>query len=301
MQAPDCIVYRFLTKHPFSNVKKEVLRSYFEKTCSREEAAAVELWLLDPANKAAFDQFLETYWDEHVQAQEKPVMKELKQRSTIRRFLPRVAAAAAVIGVIVLTAVYVNSGESTTEESNALAGVTQEKIAPLVADTAELLMKSDVVKEIKREAMPTEKHSKANASKQAPAVKAMVTTIGFGNKIDSSAMAQHSVKPARMNRIMINDSLLSRLGETERMAVLHQMALRVDFNNASFNDIAAVFRDKYGIVLELCASNGVKDAKAHAYTAQFSNVTFPELMNDMSKQMMFTYTMVDNVVKVCFN
>lgn len=299
MQAPDCIVYRFLTKHPFSNVKKEVLRSYFEKTCSGEDAAAVELWLLDPVNKAAFDQFLETYWDEHVQAQESPVRKELKQRGTVRRFLPRVAAAAAVIGVIALTAVYLNSGENTAEQSNPLAVVTQEKIDPPVSDTAELLMKSDVVKKSKVEAFSTEKRPKTNASKQA--VKAMVTTIGFGNKGDSSAMAQHSVKPTRVNRIMINDSLLSKLGETERMAVLRQMALRVDFNNASFNDIAAVFREKYGIVLELCASNVPENVKRSAYTAQFSNVTFPELMNDMSKQMMFTYTMVDNVVKVCFN
>lgn len=282
-------------------MKKEVLKSYFEKTCSGQEAAEVELWLLDPQNAAAFDQFLETYWDEHVQAQDEPVQQDVKQRGTIRRFLPRIAAAAAVIGVVVATAVYLNSGENTTEQRNPLAAVTQEKIPPPVADTAELLLKADVVKGIKVEAMPTEKRSKTNVSKQASAVKAMVTTIGFGNKGDSSAMAQHSVKPTRMNKIMINDSLLSKLGETERMAVLHQMALRVDFNNASFNDIAAVFRDKYGIVLELCASNVPENVKRSAYTAQFSNVTFPELMNDMSKRMMFSYTMVDNVVKVCFN
>lgn len=283
-------------------MKKEILRSYFEKTCSGEEAAAVELWLLDPVNKAAFDQFLETYWDQHVQAQDEPVQQDAKQRSALRRFLPRVAAAAAVIGLIVATAVYLRSGENTMEQSNPLANVTQEKIAPPVSDTAELLMKADVVKEIevKKEEVFKEKRTKATHSKQSSAVKAMVTTIGFQNN-DSAAMAKHSVKSTRMSKVMINDVALSKLDETQRMAILHQMALRVDFNNASFNDIAAVFRDKYGIVLELCASNEVKELKKPAYTAQFSNVTFPELMNDMSKQMMFSYTMVDNVVKVCFN
>ena len=120
-------------------MKKEVLRSYFEKTCSGEEAAAVELWLLDPVNKLAFDEFLETYWEEHVQAQEEPVQQEVKQQSASRRFLPRVAAAAAVIALIVATAMYLRSGENEVEQSNPLATVTQERVAPPVSDTAELL------------------------------------------------------------------------------------------------------------------------------------------------------------------
>ncbi|MGV3764719.1 MAG: hypothetical protein ACO1NW_01255 [Chitinophagaceae bacterium] len=283
-------------------MKKEVLKSYFEKTCSGQEAAEVELWLLDPQNAAAFDRFLETYWDEHVKAQDEPVQQEVKQRGTILRFLPRIAAAAAVIGLVVTTVVYLRSGGNAMEQSNALAAVTQGEHVPPVPDTAQLLMKPDAVKHIegKEEAKPVEKRAKATSPKQASAVKAMVTTIGFGNT-DSAAMAKHSVKSTRMSKVMINDVVLSKLGETERMAVLHQMALRVDFNNASFNDIAAVFRDKYGIVLELCASNVPENVKRSAYTAQFSNVTFPELMNDMSKRMMFSYTMVDNVVKVCFN
>jgi hypothetical protein len=276
-------------------VKIEVLQKYFEKKCSTSENAMVEQWLLDPQNQVSFEHFLELYWEEHTKEPAEETMKPVeKKHRLLYRYIPRVAAVAAVLAVVVFSVHHFTKTNVGTEPDRTIAAVSVEPEhlpAGSSSDTFTSLSKGvDVTKP------KTKQYGKKNPPKNA------VTTVPVDvqDTVAKPVEPPKSIKMTALNKVWINDSLISKLSPADRITVLNQMALNVNFNNANFRDIAVAFREKYGILLELCA-DAKPDKVLKGYTASFSKITLPDLIHDMSNQMLFSYTVSNNVVKVCFN
>jgi hypothetical protein len=276
-------------------VKTEVLQKYFEKKCSASENAMIEQWMLDPQNQASFEQFLESYWEEHAKEQmEERIQPVEKKHSGLHRYIPRVAAVAAVLALAVFSVHHFTRTNAGTEPGRTIAAVVVEPEhlpAGSSSDTFTSLSKGvDVTKP------KTKQYGKKNPPKNA----VIPAPVDVQDTVAAPVERPKSMKVTALTKVWINDSLINKLSPAERITVLNQMALRVNFNNANFREIAVAFREKYGILLELCA-DAKPDKVLKGYTASFSKITLPELIQDMSNQMMFSYTVSNNVVKVCFN
>jgi len=282
-------------------VKREVLKSYFEKTCSASEAAMVEEWLLHPQHQAEFETFLESYWAEHTGEDEKVQPAPQQKRSPLYRYIPRVAAAAAMLGVVLLSVRYFpgKKDEVVSGKTMAAAVVTPERLpAGNSSDTVRPLSKGAEVKKVKPQ---TKQYGKKHQPEHAVAsASAAPAAIAVQDTVTRPAEPGKSVKMTALNKFMFNDSAFCKLSKADQLTVINHMALRIDFNRASFSDLAANFRDRYGIVLELCPGT-TPDKLAKAYSANFAKITLPDLISDMSAQMAFSYSFTNNVVKVCFN
>lgn len=282
-------------------MKRELLRSYFEKTCSASEAAMVEEWLLHPQHQAEFEAFLEAYWEEHTReaGQLQPV--PLQKRSALRRYIPRLAAAAAITGAVLFSIVYFSGKRQVVEsdKTTAVAVVTPEQLpAGTRSDTFSALLKDAEVKKVKTK---TKQYGKKHLPEPAVAYAAAApAAVNVQDTAGQPAEPRKTVKATVMTKFMFNDSAFCKLSKADQLTVINRMALRVDFNNASFSDLVANFRNRYGIVLELCEGT-TPDKLAKVYTARFEGITLPDLINDMSGQMAFSYSVTNNVVKVCFN
>lgn len=282
-------------------MKREVLKSYFEKTCSASETAMVEEWLLDVQHQAEFEAFLESYWDEHTREQEALTPAPLKKHMPLFRYMPRIAVAAAVLGAV-LFSVHYFSGNKTEVESDkamAVAVATPEQLpAGNNSDTLPPLSKGVEVKKARTKTTQYgKKHQPEHAVASASATPAAVEVQDTAKK---PAEPRVGVKMTALNKFMFNDSAFCKLSKAEQLTVINHMALRVDFNRASFSDLVVNFRDRYGIVLELCPGT-TPDKLAKAYSASFAKITLPDLISDMSNQMAFSFSFTNNVVKVCFN
>lgn len=274
----------------------ELLKTYFERTCSEREADIVEEWLIEPQNQQAFERFLELYWQEHVEDQ--PAVstttapKEIS-KGTVRRYLPRLTAAAAVLGFVVAGSYYFFTKETEPKKNTQPVAKIIEKPQPAEEHVVSATVIANAEK-INVHQSKTKQHGKKLSP--VPALVNEPVVIA-----DTVASKPKTVKMSTMSKVMINEVALNKLDSSEQLKVLNQMALNVNINNASFNEIAAILQKKYGIVLELCAASQ-PDAAGKNYTAHFAQVSFPELMDDMSKQMLFSYTITDKkTVKVCFN
>lgn|GEM_PF-1247902 len=276
----------------------ELLKNYFERTCSEQEAATVEKWLTEPQNQQAFERFLESYWQEHLEEQSsvsEPAMPKEISRGVVRRYLPKLAAAAAVLAFVIVGSHYFLSEKTGLQKTNqtiAKAIVKPEAIDEHVgSNTMNAHPEKIYVHQSK-----TKQHDK-KLSTLPPLVRDSVVSVDTVSR----ETKPKSMKMTQMSKVMINEVALNKLDSSEQLKVLNQMALRVSINNASFNEIAAILQTKYGIVLELC-NTGQSDVAGKIYTAHFQQVSFPELIDDMSKQMLFSYTITDKkTVKVCFN
>ncbi|MDI3320952.1 hypothetical protein [Pinibacter soli] len=275
----------------------ELLKNYFERTCSEREAAIVEEWLMEPQNQQAFERFLESYWQEHLDEQSSiPTVTAPKEvrKGIVRRYLPRLAAAA-VLGFIIAGSYYFISEKTEPQKNNPAIAKTIVKQEPIdehvVSNTLHAYPQKINVHQSK-----TKQHDKKALSEPALVKDSVVTADTV-----SREPKPKSVKMTPMGKVMINEVALNKLDSSEQLKVLNQMALRVSINNASFNEIAAILQTKYGIVLELCET-GKPDVAGKMYTAHFQQVSFPDLIDDMSKQMLFSYTITDKkTVKICFN
>lgn len=257
----------------------------------------VEQWLLNPVNQANFEQFLELYWDEHLaEATQTEVTAPpaTSRHGLVRRYLPRVAAVAALLALAVFSVHYFTKTKMNSNAEQTIAAVTVEpEQLPQggFSDTAYSLPKGvEVVKP----------KTKQYGKKTPPGNAVTSIPVNVQDTATKPVESPKSVKMVALNRIWINDSLLAKLSPSDQLKVLNQMALNVNFNRANFRDIAIAFREKYGILLELCA-DASPDKMLKGYTASFSKITLPDLIQDMSNQMMFSYTVTNNVVKVCFN
>lgn len=281
-------------------MKREVLKSYFEKTCSASEAAMVEEWLLHPQHQAEFEAFLESYWAEHTGEEAQPAPAH--QRKPLYRYIPRVAAAAAILGVVLLSVRYFPGKEEEVVSGKTMAAavVTPEHLpAGSGSDTVSPLSKGAEVKKVKPQ---TKQYGKKHQPQHAVVASAAATpaAVAVQDTATSPAEPRKTVKMTALNKFMFNDSAFCKLSKADQLTVINHMALRIDFNRASFSDLVANFRDRYGIVLELCPGT-TPDKLAKAYSANFAKITLPDLISDMSDQMAFSYSFTNNVVKVCFN
>ncbi|BAV07299.1 hypothetical protein SAMN05421788_10277 [Filimonas lacunae] len=253
----------------------------------------VEEWLLKPQHQAEFERFLESYWEEHTGEEEsRPPAPE---KGALRlRYLPRMVAAAAILGAVAFS-VYYFAGTNTSVESHqemAVVKVIPEQVPAAVnVDTTRVLPKAADVKKTK---------TKQYGKKPLPTQAVVPVIVEVKDTAAPPATPPKAMKMTAFKKIMFNDSAFSKLSKADQILVSNQMLLRVNFSNASFNDLVATFRDRYGIVLELCAGT-TPDQVMKAYTGSFAKITLPELISDMSTQMLFSYTVSNNVVKVCFN
>lgn len=277
----------------------ELLKNYFEGTCSEEDIVAVENWLTETQNQQEFESFLESYWQEHVEAQSSASLpansKEMK-RGTVRHLWPRLAAAAAVLVFLIGIFHYLTSNRPVMQSARQTAAKAIVKPEPAREQDSSAVSENIPEKTIVHSSK-TKHHDE-----KTPSVAAVPKENVANKNIASNESPRKSIEMYKMSKVIINEVALNKLDTTERMEVLNRLALSVNINDASFQDIAATLRDKYGIVLELCADNNGPDVAMKNYTAHFSEVTFPELIDDMSKQMLFSYTFTDKkTVRICFN
>lgn len=255
----------------------------------------VEQWLLNPQNQAGFEQFLEHYWEEHAEEQrEVAAGPVIRQQTLLKRYLPRITAVAAILVLAIWGVHHFTQTEVKAESDKTMAAAVvapEQKPVGSRSDTFTTLVKS--VNEAKPKTIQyARKKTFPNALALAP--------VHTQDTAAAPVATTKVVKATALTNIRLNDSALSKLTQEERVYVLNQMALNVNFHKASFRDIAVAFREKYGIVLELCAS-AQPDKMLKEYTASFSKIALPDLINDMSAHMAFSYTISNNVVKVCFN
>lgn len=280
-------------------MKREVLKSYFEKTCSASEAAMVEEWLLHPQHQAEFEAFLETYWAEHIGEKAQPALEQ--KRRPLYRYIPRVAAAAAIVSAVLVSVAYFSGKkEAVVSDTTTTVAVVAPAQLPAgsSADTFSPLLKGAEVKKAKTKT--TQYGKKHQPEHVVASTAATPAVIQLPDTATSPVEPRKTVKMSAFTKVMFNDSAFCKLSKEQQLAVINHMALKVDFNRASLSDLVANFRDKYGIVVELCAGT-TPDKLAKAYTASFAKITLPDLINDMSSQMAFSYSVTNNVVKICFN
>ncbi|MBV4358210.1 hypothetical protein [Pinibacter aurantiacus] len=251
---------------------------------------------MEPQNQKVFEQFLESYWHEHLEEQSS-VSETVKPKEISRgvvRYLPRLVAAAAVLAFIIAGAYYFMSDKTGPQKSNQTIAKTIVKQEPVDEHVASNTLHAYPQK-VNVHQSKTKQHEKKLSSVPALVKDSVVTADTVCRETKPKSM-----KMTPMAKVMINEVALNKLDSSEQLKVLNQMALRVNINNASFNEIAAILQNKYGIVIELCATS--QPDVAGKYTAHFQQVSFPELIDDMSKQMLFSYTITDKkTVKVCFN
>lgn len=254
----------------------------------------VEHWMQEPQNQVDFEQFLEWYWEEHLNEQREETVKPAeKKHRPLFRYISRAVAAAAVLAIVAGSVHYFTATGVVTESDRTSIAVVQPEHQPAGSN-------ADTFNFLPKEAEVIKPKTKQYGKRKSP--KNLVTQASAGIP-DSTAMPVErpkTVKMTALNNIRLNDSLLSKMSRADQVEILNRMALNVNFNNAKFRDIAIAFREKYGIVLELCA-DAKPDNVLKEYTASFSKITLPDLIHDMSNQMMFSYTVTNNVVKVCFN
>jgi hypothetical protein len=277
-------------------VKTEVLQQYFEKKCSASENALIERWLLDPQNQVSFEQFLESYWEEHTKEQqaEETISTVPQKRGLLVRYIPRVAAVAAVLALAVFSVHHFTKTNVSAASDQTIAAVIVEP-EQLPAGSG-----SDTFNSLPKGVNVTKPKTKQYGKKNPPKNAVTLIPVDIQDTVAKPVEPPKSQKMVALNKVWINDSLIAKLSPADRITVVNQMALNVNFNNANFRDIAVAFRERYGILLELCA-DAKPDKVLKGYTANFSKITLPDLIHDMSNQMMFSYTVTNNVVKVCFN
>jgi cytoskeletal protein RodZ len=278
-------------------VKTEVLQKYFEKKCSATEGAIVEQWLLDPQNQASFEQFLESYWESHANGQMEEVKKPVeKKHSGLRWYIPRVAAVAAMLALAVFSVYHftkTNVGVGTEPDQTIAAVVVEPEHLPAGS-------RSDTFTSLSKGVDVTKPKTKQYGKKIPPKNAVIPAPVDVQDTIAAPVERPKSMKVTALTKVWINDSLIAKLSPADRITVVNQMAMNVNFNKANFRDIAVAFREKYGILLELCA-DAKPDKVLKEYTASFSKITLPDLIQDMSNHLLFSYTVSNNVVKICFN
>ncbi|MFD2556555.1 hypothetical protein [Sphingobacterium tabacisoli] len=261
-------------------MNKDILNRYFEKQCSVEEVKIVEAWLLDPNNRTEFDLFLEERWDSHYyQRQEAPIV-------AIKKSMPMQLwkAATAAVVLIALGFYFFSISQSPVVESSSAivrhSGVSSDS-SPAhlsLSDTAPVVTNPKNFKQ--HEKKPTKIH-KSNQTVAA---------------LDTSAQKRgtKTVKATKLGNFMVNEVLLSQL---RHKIDSNQLVLNIDLHEATLAEIAYRLRKNYGIILEPCSTG----TSSKTYTARFEKISINDLLHDMSQKMLFSYTVKDSIIKVCFN
>nr|WP_121272111.1 hypothetical protein [Pedobacter schmidteae] len=257
---------------------KELLKRYFEKQCSATEIKTVEDWILDPDNRTEFDAFLSGRWDDHVNEQLGLEVAGLKRHSVSKWWAVAAATAAIAFGLYLY------------------------RTQPAALKTE---IRLSAVPDLKKAAgqptsSPDTNRSMFNTKKNIQYERKAIT-----NQSDQVLLTQADtvkpetrpkfVKATKLQDFMVNKvALLKLIGDIDSNQVV---LLNLDVHDITFQRLAVLLRDECGIVLEPCNGSGM----AKTYTARFEKISLPDLLNDMSQKMMFSYSVQDNKVKICFN
>lgn len=259
---------------------KNLLNKYFEQQCSPAERKAVEEWLLNSENKAAFEAFLETRWDQHVEDYSSTV--NVKSSHAGRSYWWQAVAAAAVLGIAVYLYDKGTSAPISEHVPETTAVSATDSLSREPSLTAAAMSSSRINPKI------TEHYErKTNTNKP------KTITLKTAAKVNQKDTVK-TVKAAKLGNFMVNEVLLTQLrGKIDSNLLI----LNIDVHDVPFQRFATMLKQRYGIILEPCGKGG----QDKTYTARFEKISIPDLLNDMSEKMLFTYSIQDSVVKVCFN
>lgn len=256
---------------------KKLLNRYFEKQCSAAEIKAVEEWLLDPENRTEFESFLVSQWDGHVDQHLDVGSGVVKKSSTFKWWASAAAAVVMIVGVY-----YYSTNPSKTEPAVVTAALPElrqaDHNARISADTFQLNMNPKI----------TIHHERKTVRNKPIQILTQADTLAQEKK-------PLFVKATKLENFMVNKVALRKL--VEDIDSNQVVLLNLDVHEMSFQRLAVLLREECGIVLEPC--NGVRTSKT--YTARFEVISLPDLLNDMSEKMMFSYSVKDKKVKICFN
>jgi hypothetical protein len=258
-------------------VDKRLLTRYFGKQCSATESKAVEEWILDPGNRAEFEHFLETEWDSHVDQHLEGNVVAIRKPAAFKWWASAAAAIAIVFGVY-------HYGTQAPKKVqlqvvNALPQIEQvDQKAKISMDTFHSGIHTKI----------TVHHERKTIRNKPNPVLAQADTVNREKK-------PLFVKSTKLQNFMINKVAIRKL--LDNIDSNKVVLLNLNVHDITFQRLAALLKDEYGVVLEAC--NGVGTSKT--YTARFEGITLPDLLNDMSEKMVFSYAVKDNKVMICFN
>jgi hypothetical protein len=259
-------------------VDKKLLNRYFEKQCSATEVKAVEEWILDPENRTGFDIFLVNQWDGHVDRNLDVRIVDVKRSGTINWWASAAAVIALVCGVY-----YFNTQSSKTERLSIVSTTPEIKHvdhhANFPSDTFHASIKPKI----------TTHHERKTVRNKPIQIVAETDTV-------TREKRPLFVKSTKLGNFMINKVAIHKLLDSIGSDQL--VLTNFDVHEITFQRLAVMLREECGIVLEPC-SGGTGTTKT--YTARFQRISVPDLLNDMSQKMMFSYSVKDNKVKICFN
>lgn len=256
---------------------KKLLNRYFEKQCSATEIKVVEEWILDPKNRTEFDNFLVTQWEDHVDRNLDVHVADIKKSGTFKWW----ASAAAAVLAIVSGVYYYQIQPSKTQQ---LTVATLPKIEQL---DHKANPPTDTFHNSINPKITTHHERKTDKNKPIQIVAETDTAIQEKKPL--------FVKSTKLQNFMVNKVALRKL--LNDIDSNHVVLLNLDVHDITFQRLAVLLREECGVVLEPC--NGVGTSKT--YTARFEVISLPDLLNDMSEKMMFSYSVKDKKVKICFN
>ncbi|SDL03261.1 hypothetical protein SAMN04487898_11469 [Pedobacter sp. ok626] len=258
---------------------KKLLNRYFEKQCSATEIKAVEEWILDSKNRIEFDDFLVTKWDGHVDQNFDPHFADVKKSATYKWW----ASAAATAAVIICGVYYANIVSSKTDQLAVVSTTSAVKPvdhhASFPSDTFHASIKPKI----------TTHHERKTIRNKPVQIVTEADTV-------TREKRPLFVKSTKLGNFMINKVAIHKLLDSIGSDQL--VLTNFDVHEITFQRLAIMLREECGIVLEPC-SGGIGSTKT--YTARFQRISVPDLLNDMSEKMMFSYSVKDNKVKICFN
>ncbi|SMC38631.1 hypothetical protein [Pedobacter africanus] len=262
-------------------MSKKLLKRYFEKQCSAAESQAVEEWILDSNNRADFENFLVNEWDGHVDQHLRDDETVMKSSGTFKWWAAAAAAIAVVVGFY-----HYSSGPEKTERTTVTAAVSQ----PGQVDTSAGKAQTHIFHSGINTKTITSYERKTIRNKPAQTL-AKIDTVNLEKK-------PLFVKATKLENFMVNKVALRKLiNDIDSNKVV---LLNLDVHDITFQRLAVLLREECGVVLEPCAGTGVAGI-SKTYTARFEAISLPDLLNDMSEKMMFSYSVKDNKVKICFN
>ena len=256
---------------------KKLLKRYFEKQCSATEIKVVEEWILDPKNHTEFDIFLVSQWDDHVDRNLDVHIVDMKKFGTFKWWASVAAAIAIVSGLY-----FYDTQLSKTEQLK-------------VVSTLPKIEQADRKTNFPTDTFHTSINPKIITHHERKTVKNKPIQIVAETDTANQEKKPLFVKSTKLQNFMVNKVALRKL--LNDIDSNHVVLLNLDVHEITFQRLASLLREECGAVLEPC--NGIGTSKT--YTARFEVISLPDLLNDMSEKMMFSYSVKDKKVKICFN
>ena len=237
----------------------------------------MEDWILDSKNSTEFDRFLVSQWDDHVEQHLDVDIMVIRKSDRFKWW----AAAAATVTIVF--GAYYYSKETAKMDQIAIASV-HPQVRPM--PSRNVITNETFHSEPKPQ---TISHDERKTFRNQPVqILAETDTVNREKR-------PLSVKSTKLENFMINKIAIHKL--LDSIGSNQFVLMNFDVHEITFQRLAVMLREECGIVLEPCSGTG----SGKTYTARFERISVPDLLNDMSEKMMFSYSIQDNKVKICFN